>query len=417
MDDTIDEKDVAYVEGVIKGTNEATNLSDADYNGKVDVRDIDQIELIIRGEEKELTIVDGNGKAVTVRMPVERVIVEYQDNAELMRILNATDKIVGIDFCIEKTKIQFPEISNLPCVGTLSMPDYETTLELDPDLYLVFGTDTDELQKNLPGVAVVFLGLYYPDLSNPVGSRFMDGVRKLGYILDAKDEAEEYINWNIEWIDKIKSRTEELSEDDKPQVFIWSKPTVPFDPKTFRTCSEIDTLTQMCHLAGGKSIAEELPDFFQGTYSITVNPEWVIEQNPDIIIVHAVRYTRGGDTLRPSHGYDEDDPTSMKEDLRDEIMNCPLLTNVTAVKTGNVYIMSGNFRNDATGGITGAAYMARLFHPDHFKDLDPEAIHQEYLTRFQGLDYDLDEHGVFVYPPIEINGSISGIPDRYKGQT
>jgi len=44
--------------------------------------------------------------------------------------------------------------------------------------------------------------------------------------------------------------------------------------------------------------------------------------------------------------------------------------------------------------------MAKWFHPDLFEDLDPKAIHQEYLTRFQGLDYDLDEHGVFVYPDV-----------------
>jgi iron complex transport system substrate-binding protein len=33
--------------------------------------------------------------------------------------------------------------------------------------------------------------------------------------------------------------------------------------------------------------------------------------------------------------------------------------------------------------------------------LDPNALHQEYLTRFQGLDIDLDEKGVFVYHPEE----------------
>ena len=47
--------------------------------------------------------------------------------------------------------------------------------------------------------------------------------------------------------------------------------------------------------------------------------------------------------------------------------------------------------------------MAKWFHPDLFKDLDPEAIHQEYLTRFQNLDYDLDKNGVFVYPPLGEN--------------
>jgi iron complex transport system substrate-binding protein len=36
-----------------------------------------------------------------------------------------------------------------------------------------------------------------------------------------------------------------------------------------------------------------------------------------------------------------------------------------------------------------------------FKDLDPKAVHQEYLTRFQRLDYDLDDRGVFIYPPSE----------------
>jgi iron complex transport system substrate-binding protein len=49
----------------------------------------------------------------------------------------------------------------------------------------------------------------------------------------------------------------------------------------------------------------------------------------------------------------------------------------------------------------GVAYLAKFFYPDLFTDLDPQAIHQEYLTRFQRLDYDLDKHGVFVYPPLE----------------
>ena len=42
--------------------------------------------------------------------------------------------------------------------------------------------------------------------------------------------------------------------------------------------------------------------------------------------------------------------------------------------------------------------MAKWFHPELFEDLDPQAIHQEFLTEFQRLDYDLDERGVFVYP-------------------
>jgi len=104
MDDRIDEKDVAYLEGVIKGTNPATNLSDANYDGKIDGRDTDQIEKIIKGEEEELHILDGNGEPVTVHKPVERIVVEYLDNAELVAILNSSDKVVGIDYAVARAK-------------------------------------------------------------------------------------------------------------------------------------------------------------------------------------------------------------------------------------------------------------------------------------------------------------------------
>jgi iron complex transport system substrate-binding protein len=60
---------------------------------------------------------------------------------------------------------------------------------------------------------------------------------------------------------------------------------------------------------------------------------------------------------------------------------------------------------------------AKLLHPELFEDLDPEAVHKEYLNRFQRIDYDLDDHGVFVYPPIEIDGGLAGIPDRHVPQS
>jgi iron complex transport system substrate-binding protein len=42
--------------------------------------------------------------------------------------------------------------------------------------------------------------------------------------------------------------------------------------------------------------------------------------------------------------------------------------------------------------------LAKILHPELFSDLDPETIQEEYITRFQGLDYDLSKHGVFVCP-------------------
>ncbi|MCD4767705.1 MAG: ABC transporter substrate-binding protein [Methanosarcinales archaeon] len=399
-DGTINMQDVTYTELIILEYKDQTQLADAKYDDRINMQDVTQIELIILGKEKELTVLDGNGKAVTVQKPVERIIVEYLDNAELIRALDAKEKVVGVDFIIAETEIQFPDMSKLPSVGAMHVPDYEAVLSLDPDLLLTFSPATDEKTEKLPNTAVVFLGLYYPDLSDPEGSRFTDGVRKLGYILDAREEAEDYINWRIGRIDDIKSQTEVVSDDEKPRVFVCSYPYPHIETTTFRTYAMVDTLTQMSLMAGGKNIAEDLPEFVQPSYKITVDPEWVIDQNPDFIILHVVRYTYSGMTLDPPHGYDADDPSGLKEG-RDAFMSRPELANVNAVKNGNVYILSGTFRNDATGGLVGAAYMAELFHSHFFDDMDPQAIHQEYLTEFQGLDYDLNEHGVFIYPPLE----------------
>jgi iron complex transport system substrate-binding protein len=406
-DDTIDMGDVVYIKLAIFGKKSKTELCDAKYDERINVLDVIQTKLIILGKEKELTFEDAAGAVITVNKPVERIIVDSKENAEIIRIVNVKDKVVGVaHWGIANNEIRFPELSKLPYVRD----DYEAMLSLNVDLLMTQTAGKGETaRKKLPGVAVVFLGMYYPVLSNPDGSPFTDGERKLGYILDREEEAEEYINWRIGWINEIKSRTEGLSEDEKPRVFI-TGPGI-CEGQSPRTPAKVTTLPQICILAGGKNIAEDdIPKFVQSGYNVDL--EWVIEQNPDFILVHVVRYTGGGKTGYPSHGYDEDDPTEVKE-MRDTILNRPELANVNAVKTGNVYITGGNFRNDATGGVTGAAYQAKLFHPDLFEDLDPEAIHQEFLE-LQHFDYDLDEHGVFLYPPIITGeGKLAGIPDRY----
>ena len=143
----------------------------------------------------------------------------------------------------------------------------------------------------------------------------------------------------------------------------------------------------MITTAGGIDIAADLSEGYE---SVKVDPEWVVEQNPEIIV---------RDTFYASIGYEGDDPSKMKTE-RDAIMARPELTGVTAVVDGKVYVISYDVA-DTLRSFVGIAYLAKWFHPDLFEDLNPQAIHQEYLTEFQGLDYELNEHGVFVYPPLE----------------
>ncbi|HNR58256.1 MAG TPA: ABC transporter substrate-binding protein, partial [Methanothrix sp.] len=224
--------------------------------------------------------------------------------------------------------------------------------------------------------------------------------------------AEEFISWNLGWVEEIRSRAAGVSEEEQPKVLICAYPYAHLDTGTFRTYSMIDTLTQMSILTGVKVMAEGLPEFFGSSYNIQVDPEWVIEADPDLIYLHLVAHTYSGLSLDPANGYDATDPEEIRA-ARDAFTSRPELAEMRAVKEGRVYLGSGSFRNDASGGLIGAAYMAKVFLPEAFADLDPEAIHQEYITRFLGEDFDLDRDGVFLYPPIEKgDGQLAGIPDR-----
>ena len=385
-DDTIDMGDVVYTKLAIFGKKPKTELCDAKYDGRINVLDVIQTKLIILGKEKEITIVDANGDVETIHKPVKRIVVLYKDTPEVLRILNAEDKIVGVSEYIKKWEtVLFPEISKLPSVGSPWGVDYEAVLNLNPDVLLAFASVYKETCKEkLPGVTVIFLGLRRPE-------HYTNEVKKLGYILDKEEEAEELLQWREGWLNNIKERTEGLSEDEKPRVFNYCGPTRP----VYKTYTKGSHASQMSLIAGGKNIADDLPGFVDpsASYTMVLDPEWVIDQNPDFIVAQVVLES-------VAHGYGVDDPSEMAA-LRDDIMSRPELANVNAVKTGNVYIMSGNYRNDASGYFIGAAYMAKWFHPDLFEDMDPLAIHQEYLTRFQHFDYNVYEHGVWVWPPLE----------------
>jgi len=406
MDDTIDELDIEYVQRIIDGTNEATELADANYDGIIDEDDIAQIELIIRGEEKELTYTNIFGEAETITKPVTRIVeVGGSYGAEVLRAIDASDKIVAVSKSLSDRSMFFPELSKLPQVaGSWNEPDYEAILSQNPDAVITYipqasywAEKKGEWEKNLPGVNIITLGFVNP----PSGKKWtnideyndvMQSTRKLGYIVDKEDEAEEFCEWWEGYFNLIKSRTDGLTEDEKPRVFVEWLTDYSFQHLT-RAIRCVD-------VAGGRNIAYEA-----GIPAGEIDPEWVIEQNPDII------YKTHYYPLN-SHGYEVDDPSDISA-TRNIILNRSELADIDAVTKGRVYVISSRLTN-GPHTIVAIAYLAKWFHPDLFEDLDPEAIQQEYLTRFMGLDYDLGEHGIFVYSPI-ITGDdkLEGIPDRY----
>nr|WP_321396394.1 ABC transporter substrate-binding protein [uncultured Desulfobacter sp.] len=351
-------------------------------------------------------VIDGLGQSVAVHVPIKRIIVEYTDNAELIRILHQENKVVavaGYDYIFQGCLRQFPQFRTLPSVGHPWGLDYEAVLGMRPDLLLTFAPQNQEKQMNLPGVDILFLGLYHPDLDQPEDSPFVRGVQNLGLLIEAGEQAETFISWYKDILTKVGGRTKKLESKEKPKVLISSYPQCHSAGSRYCTYSPNDTLSQACRLAGGQNLVDSLP--YDKGVSLPIDPEWLIHENPDFILLHAV------DDIKAS-GYETDDVSYLEKGVA-KFAQAAELASVKAVRNGNIYVLDGHFRNDASGGALAAAYLAVLFHPELFEDLDPESLHREYL-KMQGLEYDLDAHGIFFFPPLKNAGGLAGIPDRYK---
>ena len=372
-DDTINMQDVTYTELIILEYRDRTELSDAKYDDKINMQDVTQIELVILGRELEITIMDSADRAVTVNKPVERIVVLHSDGASALKILGATDAVVGVTSVVLKKNYYFPELSDKPSVGYPEY-DYEAILSLNPDLVLYYGSGSYykpkllEIGEKLPGVTLVGLDFYKQ-------ATLRYELELLGYVLDKKDEAAEYNDWCKEHEDAVNDLVDALESEEKPKVFITMMKGYPGAIKTYGPASSCDML---CTMAGGVNIAGELP----ATYP-KVDSEWVASEDPDVIITFGYGTGQGwADTTKP-------------EELVSVITDVEEWSHISAVENGRVYACNYEllFGLDSIAGLT---YWAMFMHPEF--DLDPEGVYREH---YEMLEVPYPEDLIQVYPPLD----------------
>ncbi len=339
----------------------------------------DELALIKRiNEEYPRTVVDFSGREVTIFRPVERVVCTASQHIESLRSLGVhTETIVGIPEGANR-EAYFAEFALVPSIGHFYEADVEKILELQPDLIIAHpgpgpgGNTLEELLGRMrgSGVPVISLKCNIPET-------YPDEMRALGKIFEREEEAEEFIQFYEGVLKGITARTGSIPDEDRPRVYTEWKPS---NTNSILDMGAVEMAGGVHIFAGGRPVRE-------------VDSEAVMVSDPDVII--RLVWDRDYDAITS-------DDISSFNDARSEILGRPELAGVKAVKEGKVYAMASPFWTYLPGSscrhFIGVANMAKWFYPDLFEDLDPQAIHQRYLSEFQGLDYDLSERGAFVYP-------------------
>ncbi len=389
LDSNIDEQDLEYLQGIIEGKELKTNLSDADNNGVIDQSDIAQVERIIKGTQTEITIVDSDNKTVTVKQPLQRIVIYTHQCAEIVQLLGADDRIVGVRDTFAEQPNRFPKMSKDPSIGSGAEPDVEAIINSNPDAIFAYTFYPVEasLDAKLPSEIKVLR--FDCECSGMGPDAMREKVKLLGILLGARERADLYLEWHDRCLSLVEDRIADIAPESRVKVYIESSPEGD-KPQVSRTAIGTGHAGhKLVEMAGGKNIAAGHLPGYQDTpmeYG-DIETEWVLSQNPDVIVGRAM-----GPGIRPY----ENENDSLLQKYAQDIKALPGFDNVEAVKNDRVYIITNDYA--VTPNYPSALMLlAKWFYPDEFSDLDPIAAHQEYVN-MMGLDYDVKSKGAFFYP-------------------
>lgn len=324
-------------------------------------------------------ITDSKNTTITIVRPLNRVVAY---NFHAMGALNATDLVVGVANSAMQDALVIPAVKGKVNIGGGGPyePDFEKLLACKPDAVLTYtelGPGPEFFEKRMPeGVPVIRVDCIRPWSLVPEMNR-------LGYLMNRTEQSDAYEQWHSRWMDEIDRRLATVPSEKRVRAFmdIWSTSFTDRNNER-RTAGGGQWYSYGRYITdgGGMNVAEDLTSP-QGTVDI----EWVARQNPDVIL--GVMY---------DGSYESPDSAVLKTQY-DELLSHPTLKEIPAIKNRRVYVLSYRYTNGLTYP-AARAQVAKWFYPELFADIDPAAIHQEYLTEFLGSSYDVTRQGAFSYP-------------------
>lgn len=341
--------------------------------------------------DNRITITDAYGREVTLDGPAERIAFSHHSVSDSIRLAGAWGRVVGRDANIDDEHL-FPGFEKIPVISqSMNAMDlnYEEIIKIHPDVLILpkfdwYSGSEDIIEMLEPDIPVVFL-----DTLDPNPAVVNETFKKLGLITGNEERTGEYLEFYNGVYNRIVSKTSLIDPEDRPRVFFRAIGKSSIDQITTYG-KDMPWFGNFLDAAGAENIAGDLP-ISHGD----VDREWLLEQDIDVIVVKC-----WGERHPGVFGYsvpDREEAIKGAEEIRSNNLKTDVFSKTDAVRDGNLYLFDDSM--DATQrNIIGIAYLAKWLYPEEFSDLDPEAVHQEYVGRFMEADYNLAESGIFAYP-------------------
>jgi len=267
-----------------------------------------------------LTITDSSGAEIIIEREPKTIISAAPGITEIIYALGAEDKLVArTDYC------DYPEeVSGIESIGSITTPDIERIVEIDPDLVIASTHFGNENAATLAEMGITVLALF--EQESLEGSYTI--IEKTGQALNRGVQAAGIIEEMQAVVNEVAASVEGL---EAPSVYY----VVGFGEYGDHTAGGDTFIGMIIEMAGGYNIANNVEGW-------SYNLESLLEADPAIVIVS----TGTKKSFETTVGYSE----------------------LTAVKEGNIYEIDTNMLDrQGVRNAQGLKALAEIFHPEVFE--------------------------------------------------
>lgn len=314
------------------------------------------------------TLIDAAGRTVCIPARVNRVISPFTMYTRLIAALGGCDKLVGISHtCLLPEELYGCNgvLGQLPDIGPFGA-NIELIASLNPDLIFAsqsdIGTFTSKTDASVVAVS------FSDNLS--MLEMFNRQIDIIGKALRLEKQADSLKTFISAVLEPVITVTSNIPDTARPRVyFAWTSWTGDI----LNTVCEFDPI----ELAGGINVAREATNFSKGERGILVSREHILKWNPEFIFIS--RY-------QPQKWHQNGTTSPIPVTIQN-VIDKRFLQTVDAVKNKNVFYTTA-FCNwwPHQRALVQILYMAKLFHPGLFADLDVEEQGNKIFKRFYGED-------------------------------
>lgn len=214
-----------------------------------------------------LTLTDATGKEITFEEEPERIVTLVPSNTEIVFALGQGDKVVGVS-----DHDNYPEeVMDIDKIGGMEF-NVEIIISLEPDVVLAHESGVDAAQEAFQQLDDAGIEVFVVADATDIDTTY-ETIENIGQVTGATEEAEQVVTEMKEGFAELEEITSAVAEEDRQSVFFEISPT----PDIF-TAGQNTFLHELLQIIHAENASGDQDGW------VAMDPEAIVELNPDVII-------------------------------------------------------------------------------------------------------------------------------------